>query len=70
MSHVGYLDLSYKPDYKKEIIATFYLEAACAFPEAADAVAGESSIGSWADLSTMKPKTADRLKARVFSQNK
>ncbi|MBI5077651.1 type III ribulose-bisphosphate carboxylase [Candidatus Falkowbacteria bacterium] len=66
MSHVGYIDTMYQPNYKKELIATFYLEPDADFAEAANAVAGESSIGSWTDLSTLKPAIAEKLKARVF----
>lgn len=66
MSHIGYIDLTYKPKYNGEIIATYYLEPETTFSEAAEAVAGESSIGSWTDLSTLKETTARRLKATIF----
>ena len=69
MSHIGYIDTMYQPNYKKELIASFYLEPDGEFEEAANAVAGESSIGSWTDLSTLKPATAEKLKARVFYVN-
>jgi ribulose-bisphosphate carboxylase large chain len=70
MSHIGFIDLSYKPKYNHEIIATFYVEPnGLKFNEAAEAVAGESSIGSWTDLSTLNMKLAQRIKARVFSLN-
>ncbi|MBU1132194.1 type III ribulose-bisphosphate carboxylase [Patescibacteria group bacterium] len=69
MSHVSYINLSFHPDYKKELVATFYLEPAGKFNEAAEAVAGESSIGSWTDLSTLKLSVAKRLKATVFYLN-
>ena len=47
----------------------FTSSTATAFNEAAEAVAGESSIGSWADLGTLKLKVANRLKATVFYLN-
>ncbi len=59
----------YQPNYKKEIVATFHMEPEVAFNEAAEAVAGESSIGSWTDLSTLKPEVAQKIKAVVFYLN-
>jgi ribulose-bisphosphate carboxylase large chain len=69
MSHIGYINTMYQPNYKKELVATFYLEPEAAFNEAAEAVAGESSIGSWTDLGTLSMKVANRLKATVFYLN-
>ncbi|MFH0779620.1 MAG: type III ribulose-bisphosphate carboxylase [Parcubacteria group bacterium] len=69
MPHVGYINLGYKPDLKKEIIASFYLEPDGKFSEVAEAIAGESSIGSWADLSTMKESVIRRLRPTIFSLN-
>ncbi|HMB26359.1 MAG TPA: RuBisCO large subunit C-terminal-like domain-containing protein, partial [Patescibacteria group bacterium] len=69
MAQVGFIDQGYKPDSDKELLATFYMEPNIAFNKAADAVAGESSIGSWTELSTLKPKTAKKLKATVYSIN-
>ena len=60
MSHVGFIDSTYQPNFNKEIIATFYMEPSIAFNDAAEAVAGESSIGSWTDLSTLKPDVAKK----------
>ncbi|NQT49111.1 type III ribulose-bisphosphate carboxylase [Candidatus Kuenenbacteria bacterium] len=69
MSHVGFIDTTYQPNYNKEIVVTFYMEPAIAFNEAAEAVAGESSIGSWTDLSTLKPDVAKKIGAKVFYFN-
>jgi ribulose-bisphosphate carboxylase large chain len=69
MSQIGFVDLMYQPNYNKQIIATFYMEPAESWKDAADAVAGESSIGSWTDLSTLKPAVAEKLKAIVFYMN-
>nr|VDD88751.1 RuBisCO long chain, Form III-c [uncultured bacterium] len=68
MSHIGFVQVGYKPKYDQEIIATFFVEpsAGVAFNEVAEAVAGESSIGSWTDLGTLKKSVAEKLKARVF----
>ncbi|HUT21802.1 MAG TPA: type III ribulose-bisphosphate carboxylase [Candidatus Bipolaricaulota bacterium] len=70
MSSIKFVEIGYKPKVEKELIATFYMEPhKVKFHEAADAVAGESSIGSWTELKTLSPKTAVRLKARVFYIN-
>ncbi len=69
MRQTGFIDPGYKPDYKNNIIAVFYLEPSKDFKSAAEAVAGESSIGSWTDLTTLKPATKKRLKATVFDLN-
>jgi len=67
MSSIKFVQIGYKPKYNQELIATFYVEPRkVSFQQAADAVAGESSIGSWAELKTLNPELADRLKARVF----
>jgi len=69
MSHVGFIDLSYHPNRNKDVIAHFYVEPEKNFEEAVNAIAGESSIGSWTDLSTLKVSVANKLKARVFQMN-
>ena len=71
MSHIGFMQVGYKPDPNKEILTTFYVEPAAKVPfnEAAEAVAGESSIGSWTDLNTLSKGTAQKLQARVYFVN-
>jgi len=64
-----YINLNYKPNPQNDLIAIFHLEANGSLKEAASAVAGESSIGSWTDLSTLKKSTAKKLQAQVFSLN-
>lgn len=69
MPHVGYIDLSYHPNRNKDVIAHFHVEPEKNFEEAVNAIAGESSIGSWTDLSTLKVSVANRLKARVYQMS-
>jgi ribulose-bisphosphate carboxylase large chain len=65
------MDLKYKPS-KEDLVAQFYLEPArgVSFKTAAEATAGESSIGTWVEVSTMKPSIAKKLKPTVFYANK
>ncbi len=56
----------YQPDYKNEIIATFYGESKLPLKELAVKVAEESSIGTWTKLSTLSDKVFNKLAAKVF----
>lgn len=65
-----YIDLNYKPK-KTDLIAKYTLKPAkgVSMRKACEAIAGESSIGTWTDISTMTPKIAKKLKPHVFSIN-
>ena len=69
-AYSGYLNPKYTP--KADLVAAFYIEPAAhvSFEEAAQAVASESSIGTWTNLATLSPKMKRKLHARVFSLNK
>lgn len=60
-----YVDLGYNP--KNDLICEFYLEPSTGITikDAAEAVAGESSTGTWTSVSTKKP-IIERIHARVF----
>nr|VDD88763.1 RuBisCO long chain, Form III-b [uncultured archaeon] len=58
-----YIDLSYKPN-KNDLITSFYVEPAT--DEVFEAIASESSIGTWTFLSTLTPKVRKKLGAKVF----
>lgn len=62
-----YIDLKYKPS-SSEVVCEYYLEPSrgITFEEAATHIAGESSIDTWADISTLNPQIARRLKPHVF----
>ena len=66
MRYIDFVDLSYKPA-GTELICTFYVEPdGISLEEAAGGVAAESSIGTWTELTTVKPYVK-ALAARVFS---
>lgn len=68
-TYSGFTDLSYKPS-KNDFIATFRLEPnKASSSEAANAVAGESSIGTWTSVSTEDKKMVHALKPHIFYQN-
>lgn len=68
MRYVDFVDLKYKPK-ENEVICTFRVEpVGVGMKEAAGAVAAESSIGTWTELTTIKPYV-EKIAAHVFSIN-
>ena len=62
---MGYIDLKYKPS-KNDLICEFRIEPnKVSIKEAAETIAAESSIGTWTDVKTMKPRIK-KLGAKVF----
>jgi ribulose-bisphosphate carboxylase large chain len=63
---MSYIDLKYKPK-REDLICLFRVGPASkiSIREAADHIAAESSIGTWTDVETMKPKIKE-LGAKVF----
>jgi len=63
---VDFVDPKYKP-FKSDLVCTFYVEPdGISLKEAAGGVAAESSVGTWTELTTVKPYV-DKLAAHVFS---
>jgi len=68
LKYVDFVDRSYKPK-TTDVICDFYVEPdGISLTEAAGGVAAESSIGTWTELTTIKPYV-EKLAARVFSIN-
>ena len=66
MRYIDFVDVTYKPK-ESDLICTFYLEPdEISLKEAAGAVAAESSIGTWTELTTVKPYVL-KLAAHVYS---
>jgi ribulose-bisphosphate carboxylase large chain len=66
LRYVDFVDLSYKPK-TTDLICDFYVEPeGISLKEAAGGVAAESSVGTWTELTTIKPYV-EKLAARVFS---
>jgi ribulose-bisphosphate carboxylase large chain len=67
MSYKDFIDLDYKPT-KNDMVCEFRIEPAKGVPlkRAAEMVAGESSVGTWTDVVTMKPRIK-KIGARIFS---
>jgi len=68
LKYVDFVDQSYKPK-TTNVICDFYVEPeGISLTEAAGGVAAESSVGTWTELTTIKPYV-EKLAARVFSIN-
>jgi ribulose-bisphosphate carboxylase large chain len=66
LKYVDFVDPSYKPK-TTDLICDFYVEADdISLKEAAGGVAAESSVGTWTELTTIKPYV-EKLAACVFS---
>lgn len=66
-----YIDTSYKPK-KTDLLCEFYVEPVkgVSLEEACNAIAGESSIGSWDNLKTLTKDIVKRLRPYVYYVNK
>ena len=66
MRYVDYVDLRYEPE-ETDVVCAFYVEPeGVNIKEAAGGVAAESSIGTWTELTTVKPYV-EKLAAHVFN---
>ena len=66
MRYIDFVNLGYKPS-DTDVVCDFHLEPwGISLDEAAGGVAAESSIGTWTELTTVKPYV-ERLTAKVFS---
>ncbi len=66
MRYIDFVDLRYEPK-ETDVVCDFHVESIdMSIREVAGGVAAESSIGTWTELTTVKPYV-ERLKAIVFS---
>ncbi len=66
MRYVDYVDLTYEPK-ETDVVCSFYVEPeGVNMKEAAGGVAAESSVGTWTELTTVKPYI-EKLAAHAFS---
>jgi len=66
LKYVDFVEQSYKPK-TTDLVCDFYVEPlGISLKEAAGGVAAESSVGTWTELTTIKPYV-EKLAARVFS---
>jgi ribulose-bisphosphate carboxylase large chain len=66
LGYVDFVDLKYKPS-ETDLVCTFYVEPdGISLKKAAGGVAAESSVGTWTELTTVKPYV-ERLAAHIFA---
>jgi len=66
LKYIDFVDFNYNPK-ESDLICKFYIEPdSISLKEAAGAIAAESSIGTWTELTTVKPYVL-KLAAHVFS---
>ena len=66
MRYIDFVDLKFK-SLETDLVCTFYVEPdGISLKEAAGGVAAESSVGTWTELTTVKPYV-ERLAAHVFA---
>lgn len=68
-NHRSYLQVGSQPDPNTHVITTLYVESLIPLTDAADAIAAESSIGTWTSVSGMSDEIFDELGAKVFYLN-
>ena len=62
---MGYINLKYKPS-ENDLVCLFRVEPNhISFSEVSEEIAAESSIGTWTDVKTMKPRVR-KMEAKVF----
>lgn len=66
----SYIDFKYAPDKENDFIVLFWAKSETTIEETAEAIAAESSVGSWTKLKTMNDFVWKHYRARVFKINK
>lgn len=71
-SYVGFINRKYVPNLDKEFLVIYHVEPAVghSFETVAEAIAGESSIGTWTHLETLSESTKEKLKPHVYEVDK
>jgi ribulose-bisphosphate carboxylase large chain len=61
-----YLEFDYEPDLENDLIVWHWLDGYEPIETLAEAVAAESSVGTWTELKTINEKVFETLRAKVF----
>lgn len=66
----SYADLKYQPDKKNDFVVLMWAKGSEPIEKLAEAIAAESSVGSWTKLSTMNDFVWEHCRARIFKIKK
>lgn len=61
-----YLELDYEPDLKDDIIVWHWVKGREPIEKLAEAIAAESSVGTWTELKTINVEVFEKLRAKVY----
>jgi ribulose-bisphosphate carboxylase large chain len=62
----NYIELDYKPDLKNDILVWHWVKGNYTLEKLAEAIAAESSVGTWTKLKTINKEVFTKLKAKVY----
>ena len=62
----SYLDLKYTPDLKNDILVWHWVSGQRPIEKLAEAIAAESSVGTWTKLKTINKEVFTKLRAKVY----
>jgi ribulose-bisphosphate carboxylase large chain len=65
-----YLELDYEPDKNNDILVLHWVKGTESIEKLAEALAAESSVGTWTELKTINTEVFENLRARVFRLDK
>ena len=66
----NYLELDYQPDLNNDILVWHWVKGQRTLEKLAEAIAAESSVGTWTEVATELKDVWERLHARVFEADK
>jgi ribulose-bisphosphate carboxylase large chain len=61
-----YLELDYEPDIENDIIVWHWVKGTMQIEKLSEAIAAESSVGTWTELKTVNMDVFEKLRAKVF----
>ncbi len=61
-----YLELDYEPDVENDIIVWHWVKGSLPIEKLSEAIAAESSVGTWTELKTVNMDVFENLRAKVF----
>jgi ribulose-bisphosphate carboxylase large chain len=61
-----YIELDYEPDLENDIIVWHWIRGKMPLEKLSEAIAAESSVGTWTELKTVNLEVFEKLRAKVF----
>ncbi|UCG68539.1 MAG: hypothetical protein JSV09_12120 [Thermoplasmata archaeon] len=61
-----YIELDYEPDLNNDIIVWHWVKGKMKIEKLSEALAAESSVGTWTELKTVNKEVFEKLRAKVF----